>query len=49
MKYAVKMVSCSVMYIPSFIKTGASVETILRFFLSNLGRCNIGIFDRGDL
>jgi hypothetical protein len=45
MKYTVEMASCVIIYVPIFIKTGAGVETILRFCLSNLKSCNVGITD----
>jgi hypothetical protein len=31
------------------MKTGAGVQTILRFCLSNLKGCNVGITDERDL
>jgi hypothetical protein len=31
MQYAVEMASCGVIYIPSFMKTGAGVQGTLRF------------------
>jgi hypothetical protein len=45
MKYPVQMVSCGMIYIPSFIKVGTSVQAILRFCLRNLRGCNVGITD----
>jgi hypothetical protein len=45
MKYAVGMASCGMMYLPIFVKIGASVQAILRFCLINLRDCNVGITD----
>jgi hypothetical protein len=45
MNNAVEMVSCSMMYIPSF--TG--FKEILRFCLRNLRGCNVGITEGRDL
>jgi hypothetical protein len=36
-------------YIPGFMKSGAGVQAILRFCLSNLISCNVGITDGRDL
>jgi hypothetical protein len=49
MMYAVEMASCGTIYIPSFMKTGMSIQAILRFCLSNLNGCNVGITDGIDL
>jgi hypothetical protein len=35
-------------YIPSFMKIGTGVQAILRFPLSNLRGCNVGITDGRD-
>jgi hypothetical protein len=43
MKYTVEMTLCGVIYIPSFMKTGIGVQTILRFFIRNLRGYNFGI------
>jgi hypothetical protein len=43
MKCVVELSSGGVLFIPSFMKTGAVVEGILRFCLSNLKGCNVGI------
>jgi hypothetical protein len=45
MVYAVEMASCGMIYIPSFIMTGAGLQAILRVFLKNLRGCNAGITD----
>jgi hypothetical protein len=45
MKYAVEMGSGGKIYIRSFMKIGTSVQEILRFSLSNLSGCNVGITD----
>jgi hypothetical protein len=45
MKYAVDMVSCGVIYIPSFMKSGAGIQAILRFSLRNSRSCNVGSTD----
>jgi hypothetical protein len=49
MKCTVEIGSDGMIYIPSFIKTGAGVEGILRFCLSNLKGCNIVITDGRNL
>jgi hypothetical protein len=36
-------------FLPSFIKIGAGVQAILRFCLSNLRGCSVGITDERDL
>jgi hypothetical protein len=43
MKYIVAMSSGGVIYIPSLMKTGRGIQAILRFCLSNLRGCNVGI------
>jgi uncharacterized protein YraI len=45
MKYTVEMASCDMIYIPSFMTIGAGVQAILRFCLSYLIGCNVGITD----
>jgi hypothetical protein len=49
MKYAIKMALCVMIYVRSFMKTGIGVQVILRFGLSNLRGCNIGITDKRHL
>jgi hypothetical protein len=49
MKYAIKMASCGMIYIPSFMKVDKGVEVILRFCLRNLRGCNAGITDGRNL
>jgi hypothetical protein len=39
------MVSCVIIYIPSFMKTGIGVQAILRFCFRNLRGCDVGITD----
>jgi hypothetical protein len=41
--------SGGVKYISGFKKIGTGVEGILRFCLSNLKGCNVGITDKRDL
>jgi hypothetical protein len=48
-KCAVKMGSGALIYLPSFMKIGTGVQTILRFCTSNLKGCKAGITDRRDL
>jgi hypothetical protein len=43
MKYAFEMTSDGMTYIPSFMKTGAGIQAMLRFSLRNLKVCNVGI------
>jgi hypothetical protein len=47
MKCAVEMGSGGMIYLPSFMKIGKGVQAILRFCLSNLKGCNVGIIDEG--
>jgi hypothetical protein len=51
MKYTIEMVSGGMIYsyIPSFMKVGRHVEGMLRFHLSTLKDCNVGITDGKDL
>jgi hypothetical protein len=46
MKYAVEVASCGMIYIPSFMKIGIGVQAILRFYLSSLKGCHVGIVTR---
>jgi hypothetical protein len=43
------MILNSVIYIPSFMKTGTGFEGIFRSFLSNSKGCNVGITHGRDL
>lgn len=43
---SLEMASCGMV---SFMKIGAGVQAILRFYLSNLRSCNVGITDWRDL
>jgi hypothetical protein len=45
MMYAVEMASYVMIHLPSFMKLGTSFQTILKFCLSNLNGCNVGITD----
>jgi hypothetical protein len=45
MIYAFAMASYDMIYLPSFVKIGTGVQAILRFCLSNLKGCNVGITD----
>jgi hypothetical protein len=45
MKYSVEVALCRMICIPSFIKIGVRIQAILRFCLSNLNDCNVGITD----
>jgi uncharacterized protein YraI len=49
MKCTVEMVSCGVIYAPSFMKIGRGVEATVSFCLKNLRGCNVGITDASDL
>jgi hypothetical protein len=49
MKFAVEMGSGGMIYIPSFMKIGTDVEATLRFRLSSLEGCNIGVTDWKNL
>jgi hypothetical protein len=46
MTYAVERPSCDMILLPSFMKIGACVQTILRYSLSNLNGCKVGITGR---
>jgi hypothetical protein len=48
-RYTDEMASDSMIYIPSFMKIGAGVQVLLRFYLRNLRGCNIDITDMRDL
>jgi hypothetical protein len=43
--HAVNIASYGMMYIPSFMNIDTGVQAILRFFLSKLKSCNVGITD----
>jgi hypothetical protein len=43
MKYDFEMASRGKIYLPGFMKYGGGVKEILRFCLSNMRNCNIGI------
>jgi hypothetical protein len=49
MTNAVEMPSCRMLILPSFMKIDTGVQAILRFRLSNLKGCNVGITDGRDL
>jgi hypothetical protein len=50
LKYVVEMASCSMISIPSFMKTGGTrVQEILRFSVRNFRGCNVGITDGSGL
>jgi hypothetical protein len=49
MKCRVEMGSDGVVYILCFMNTGVAVRALLRFRLSNLKGCNVGITDGRDL
>jgi hypothetical protein len=46
MKYTVEMAPDGMIYLPRFMKFCTGVQAILRFHLSNLNGCNVGITDR---
>jgi hypothetical protein len=43
------MPSYGTIFLPSFIKIGTGVQAILKFCLSNLNGCNVGITDEKGL
>jgi hypothetical protein len=45
MMYAVQVASCGVVYLTGFMNIGTGLQVILRFVLSNLYDCNVGITD----
>jgi hypothetical protein len=47
MMYAIELASDVMIYIPSFMKIGTGIQAMLRFCLSNLRGCNVGITDGG--
>jgi hypothetical protein len=47
--YAIDMVSCGNVYIPSFMSIGTSVQAILIFGLINLNGCNVGIAEGKEI
>jgi hypothetical protein len=49
MKRAVEMSSGGMIYVQSSMKIDTGVQAILRFCLSNLKGCNVGIIDGRDL
>jgi hypothetical protein len=40
-----EMSSCGMIYKPSFMKTGSSVQVMLWFCLRNMRGCNVGVTD----
>jgi hypothetical protein len=49
MNYAAEVVSCGMLYIPSFMKIDLDIQAILSFWLCSLRGCNVGISDGSDL
>jgi hypothetical protein len=47
--YVVEMASCGMIYLPSFMKIGRGVQTILRVCLSDVRLCDVSITDGRDL
>jgi hypothetical protein len=45
MMYAIEVASCCMIYLSSFMKISASHQAILRFCLSKMTGCNVGITD----
>jgi hypothetical protein len=45
--YAIDMASGGMIYLPSFMNIGTSVQAISRLFLSSLKGCNVDITDEG--
>jgi hypothetical protein len=48
MMHFVDMGSCSIIYLPSFMKIGTGIQATLRFCLSNLKGTNVGSTDDRD-
>jgi hypothetical protein len=46
---AVEMASCGMIFLPSYMKTGAGVQAVLKFCLRNLRGCNVGISEVKEL
>jgi hypothetical protein len=49
MTHAAEMPSSGMIYVPSFMKIGTSIQATLRLCLRNLRGCNVGITDGRDL
>jgi hypothetical protein len=49
LKYVVEIASCGMMHMSSFMKIGTGLQAILRFYLSSLKGCDVGITDATDL
>jgi hypothetical protein len=49
MKCVTEIGSDGMIYVPSFMKIGAGIQPILRFCLSNLRSCNVGMTEVRDL
>jgi uncharacterized protein YraI len=49
MEYAVEMASCSMIFLPSFMKINKGVQALFRFCLSNMNGCNVGSTNGKDL
>jgi hypothetical protein len=47
--HAVKMPSCGMISLPSFMKIGTGDQAMLKFCLSNLKGCIVGITDGKEL
>jgi hypothetical protein len=45
MMYHVQMASCGLIFLPSFMKIGKCFRAIIRFGLSNMNDCNVGIIE----
>jgi hypothetical protein len=47
--YAIDVLSCGMVFSPSFMKISTGLEANLRFCLSNLSGCNFSITDGKEL
>jgi hypothetical protein len=47
--HGVEMALYSMIYVPSFMKIGTDIQAVLRFCLSNLRGCNVGVTNGRDL
>jgi hypothetical protein len=46
--YSAEMATYGMTYLWSFMKIGAGIQAMLRFWLSNLNSCNVGVTDGKD-
>jgi hypothetical protein len=47
MMHVIEVASCGSIYLPSFMEIATGIQAILRFCLSSLNGCDVGVADEG--